>query len=201
MKKFLLLLSSLLSLMLAGCYSTPPVIPTKSTLVSVERPKEVKEKYGEIKISEITEEEQEKMVFEDDLIKAKFYLGQSSIAINLENKSDYTMKINWDNSAFINESGVSQRVIHSGVRLIDRNSPQASTILVRKGKIEDFIVPTDNIYFQSGKYGGWRYKDLTVTNADVSLLLSLEIEEVANDYIFNFNKKEIVTVLEETEGE
>ena len=135
------------------------------------------------------------MQFEDALIKSQFYVGNTSISIILQNKTSYTMKINWDNAAFIDENGISKRVIHEGVKLSDKNSPQAPSIIVRNGKISDSITPSDNIYYTSGEYGGWNYSNLTKgKNVNISLLLPIEIEGVANDYIFNFNEETIETV-------
>ena len=115
------------------------------------------------------------------------------------------MKINWDNAAWVNPEGVSSRVIHSGVRLMDRNSPQSPSIIVRNGKLTDIIIPSDNIYYESGQYGGWRYlglihhtnvmsmdmqAELSKANSYIGktcgVLLPIEMEGVQNDYIFTF---------------
>lgn len=191
-KKICLIMIGVLSMLIfSGCSSLPN--NKKAKLLTVERPKDAKEKYGELTISDVQDENQKTLMqFEDALIKSQFYFGNTSISIILQNKTSYTMKISWDNAAFIDEDGISRRVIHEGVKLVDRNSPQAPSIIVRNGKIYDSITPSDNIYYSSGE---WKYLDLTIgKNVNVSLLLPIEIEGVVNDYIFNFNEETIEPV-------
>jgi len=139
-----------------GCAGSMQQISFDMSLDQVERPKDAQEQYGEINTTAVDSLGKKYLYFEDDLVKASFYFGNTQIVMRLDNKSDYTMKINWDNAAWISPTGESGRVIHSGVRLIDRNAPQSPSIIVRNGKLSDIIIPTDNIYYVSGQYGGWR---------------------------------------------
>ena len=188
-----------------GCITGPdiPAIKYNMKLASVERPKNAKERYGKVNNTVMTDEKgQQRMVFEDDLIKAFFLFDSDSVLFEVNNKTDFTIKINWDNAAYIDTSSTSMRVIHSGVRLMDRNSSQAPSIIVRKGKLVDSVTPSENIYFISGQYGGWKYASLfpkynvesakTYMGKSCSLLLPLEIEGVTNDYIFTFDVDNII---------
>tara|TARA_B100000674_G_C37881458_1_gene934544 strand:- start:704 stop:1270 length:567 start_codon:yes stop_codon:yes gene_type:complete len=181
---------------------------------SVERPTDPKITYGDITTKTIKEEENGKTQFfhefSDEMIEGKFYFTTQSIGFELKNKTNYTMKVLWDNCAFITPTGETQRVIHEGVKLIDRNNAQPSSIIVRNGKITDSLTPSDNIYYVSGEYGGWRYLNLfkdhdiysnmenvlseakeEYLNQVFSVLLSFEIEGNVNDYIFNFKITDI----------
>ncbi|MBT3961477.1 hypothetical protein HOE22_03965 [Candidatus Woesearchaeota archaeon] len=199
-----IILSFVIALIL-GCAGSMQKISFDMNLDQVERPKDAKERFGEINTTVVDSLGKQYLNFEDDLIKAQFLFGYSQIGLLLENKSEHTMKINWDNAAWISPSGNSSRVIHSGVRLMDRNSPQSPSVVVRNGKLSDIIIPSDNIYFESGQYGGWRYLGLihhtSVMTMDMQaelskaksqvgktcgVLLPIEIEGVQNDYIFTF---------------
>ena len=103
---------------------------------------------------------------------------------------------------------MSKRVMHSGVKYIDRNNPQPPTTVVRGATISDLVFPTDNVYWVSGRYGGWREKPLFPSLSPVSpeellaqakqyvgktvqVLLPLQIEDVINEYIFAFKINDV----------
>lgn len=69
----------------------------------------------------------------------------SSIPISIQNKSDKAIKIIWDESTFINQLGQSERILHEGVKLADRNTSMPPSVLPPLGKIEDSITPTSKI--------------------------------------------------------
>jgi hypothetical protein len=156
------------------------------------------------------------MYFEDDLVKVSWYADSRNILFLVENKTDYSIKIPWDEAAFVDINGMSHRVMHSGVKYVDRSQPQAPSIIVRKGKLEDNIVPTDYVYQDEGT---WREKPLLVDkeshnkyslgafktfsdfqatvneniDKEYQVLLPLEIENTINDYIFSFKILNVVT--------
>ena len=73
----------------------------------------------------------------------------------------------------------------------------------KNASISDLLLPTDNVYYVSGKYGGWRerylvpcvYKNQEAFNAEASslvgktmtILMPIMIENVQNDYTFTFS--------------
>jgi hypothetical protein len=203
----------LLSLFVMNCGGASSHLHYGLDLKTVERPKDPKIPYGDIttKTREDVDEKGKSKYFHDfsdDLIEGFFYFTQNSIGFQLKNKTSNTMKIHWDNCAFITSDGETKRVVHEGVKLTDRNSPQPSSVLVRNGKLTDSLTPSDNIYFNSASsYGGWEYMPLfqsyTYLTLDMAgtlekaktnyigttcaILLSFEIEGVLNDYIFSFD--------------
>jgi len=209
----LTLLNLSLLFLFYGCAGSTSYINYTMNMTEVERPSNPKIQYGTIKTTRVdeTSEDGKKTTtnyqFEDDLINGFFYFTSTSIGFQMKNKTQHTMKVHWDNCAFITSSGETMRVIHTGVKLTDRNAPQPSSVIVRNGKLTDSMTPSDNIYYVSGQYGGWRYnklfEDYSYVTGDMnkvlekaktnyigkscSVLLSFEIEGVINDYIFNFD--------------
>lgn len=198
---------------LNGCMTLQPFYygTYDISMSEVERPADAKERYGEQKITSLTEEGNLKYYFEDDLVKIAWLATSSSLSFVMENKTDHSIKIIWDEAAFVDEKGSSHRVMHSGVKYTDRNSSQPPTVVVRKGRIDDVIVPTDYVYFDEGYYGQyytkkaeWKEKPFFESlqyggdpkllenemrnnvGKTFSVLLPLEVENVVNDYIFNF---------------
>jgi len=206
MKYFNYLCIVFVVLLMFGCVSYRAIYDI--TLSEVERPSDAKERYGEPSIVSFEEEGKTKYSFEDEMIKIIWIPTSVQFYFTLANKTSHSIKIEWDEAVYVNEDGMSQRVMHSGVKYIDRNSPQPPTTIVRNATISDIVMPSDNVYFVSGKYGGWTEKPLfpnvSMTSEQeimskakeyigkkVQILLPLKIEDVVNEYIFVFNIKDV----------
>jgi len=87
--------------------------------------------------------------YTDDVIDIKFIIGAEFIGFELHNKKDVGIKIKWDDCSYVSPSGETMRIIHSGVKLIDRDKPQAPTTIPPGAKIVDQFVPTGNIYWDT----------------------------------------------------
>lgn len=180
----------------------------KVGLQNVERPENAKERYGESKIVNFEEEGKTKYSYEDDMIKIVWLPLSTQFGFTLKNKTDHSIKIIWDEAVFVDPNGSSGRVMHAGVKYIDRNNPQPPTVIVKNASIDDMIVPTDNIYYVSGQYGGWRTKPMLPNRAntqeelntltqqyigkEVRVLLPLEIQGIVNEYIFTFKVEDFI---------
>jgi hypothetical protein len=135
----------------------------------------------------------ETLTYSDDFIKIAFAVEYREIRFDIQNKTYSGIKINWDDLSMIYSSGKASRVIHSGVRLIDRNNPQASTMIPPNAKVSDILIPSENITYTLGKYGGWDYRSLfkednsqTLDNKKFSIYFPLEIKGEKKEYIFKF---------------
>jgi hypothetical protein len=183
-------------------------------LKEVERPVEAKERYGEQEITKVEEEGIFKYHFEDQMVEIIWIPTSFRCSFILKNKTNHSIKIVWDEAALVDEKGESHRVVHSGVKYIDRNNPQPLSVIVRGGTISDIIISSDNIYYESGEYGGWQEKPLFPTwvrqrwlrkkevdlfrtqvkkyvGKTIQVLLPLQIEDVINEYIFTFEIKDV----------
>ena len=173
----------------------------------VERPSNSNERYADAEIIKQDSADISKYVYADSLISITWIPTASKFGFQLENKSEFSMKIIWDEAVFVNSNGESMRVMHSGVKYIDRNSPQPPTVIVRGGKVSDIIIPTDNVYYVSGQYGGWREKGIFEPYSEFSIeklkpaknhigkkvqvLLPLDIKGTVNEYIFTFKVNDV----------
>lgn len=197
----------ILALMLTSCMTYQGFYNVG--LQEVERPENAKERYGDSKIVNFQEEGKTKYSYEDEMIKIVWLPLSTQFAFTLQNKTDHSIKIIWDEAVYVNENGSSGRVMHSGVKYIDRNNSQPPTIVVKKANIDDIIVPTDNITYTSGQYGGWSTNPLFPNRAmtqeelnslsqeyigkTVQVLLPLQIEDTVNEYIFSFKVEDFVS--------
>ena len=176
-------------------------------LVEVERPADARERYGEPEIVRSDTAGTTSYTFTDSLISIGWIPGSSELNFVLENHSDHSIKLVWDEAAFVGPNGQNSRVMHSGVKYIDRNSPQPPSVVIRKGTLVDLIVPTDNVYYVEGRYGGWRtgglfepYHAATAAKLapakqnvgkEIKVLLPIEIEGVVNEYLFSFKVEDV----------
>lgn len=79
----------------------------------------------------------------------------SSIPVVFVNKSDRPIKIIWDETTFINSNGQSEKVIHEGVRIAERNASMTPSLIPPKASLSDSITPISRI-----SWGGtsWEYQ-------------------------------------------
>lgn len=200
-------LSSLLlcgSFLFSSCGSLVNYVADYSVgLSSVESPKDAKQQFGETKVVSFEDNGISKYRYEDDYIEIIWYVGSKQFNFTMKNKSGHTIKINWDDVSFVNTQGQVGRVMHSGVKYADRNGSQPATTVPKGASITDVLLPTDNVYYVSGQYGGWResylipcvYKTPEAFNAEaptyvgktMTIMMPIMIENVQNDYTFSFN--------------
>ena len=134
----------------------------------------------------------------DDKIEVIFLIGEKQIAFDLRNNTNTGIRINWDELGYISQTGRTMRVIHSGIRLMDRNSPQAPTMVPPGSRISDIIIPSENIYYVSGRYGGWNELDLfpakdksIYKNVEFGIYFPLIVGDKRHDYKFIFNVDDV----------
>ena len=210
MNKFTKLLTiSIMLLCLSSCGAFKSYVASYNVgLSKVESPANAKQQFGETKVVKFDDGGLTKYRYEDDYIDIAWYVSSKQFNFELRNKSAHSIKINWDDITYVDIDGKAGRVMHSGVKYIDRNNSQPSTTIPKNASISDILLPTDNVYYVSGQYGGWNekylipcvyskqetYDILAPTNVGkkMSILMPIMIENVQNDYIFEFNIDELI---------
>ncbi len=200
MKKFskLMLLAMLFASTSCG-FMNPYVVNYSISLASVESPLDAKRTFGDTKVVSLDDDGFSKYRFEDDYIEITWAVTHKNFLFELKNKTEYTIKINWDDVCYVDVNGKAGRVMHSGVKYIDRNSSQPATIIPKGASISDLLLPTDNVSYG----GGWSEKPLieyvyydeamkntiapTYVGKQMSVIMPILIENVQNEYIFVFN--------------
>ena len=146
MKKTLLFSLTLIGLLLTSC-GTTYMATYDVTLAKVESPADVKKNFGETKVVLVNEDNVNKYRYEDDYIDIIWYVGTTNLYFTLKNKSGHSIKINWDDISFVDINGTVGRVMHNGVKFIDRNNSQPATTIPNGAKIDDVLIPTENVYY------------------------------------------------------
>lgn len=189
-----------------GCASQQNLVSYDVGLTQVESPANAKVQYGETKIISFTEtgdknESITKYSYEDDYITIVWYVTYSQFNFTLINKTNYTIKINWDDISYVDYKGQTGRVMHAGIKYTDRNNSQPHSLIPRGASLKDMLLPTENVYFSQNI--GWREYSLIPNSISdpskidiiasqyvgktLSILMPIYIENVQNDYMFTFN--------------
>ena len=193
MKKCIIIDAAIICFMLVAqsCSSMLQASKYVVNLSSVESPENAKIQFGETKVVSFNEGNQQKYRYEDDYINIVWYVGHKNFDFSLTNKTDHTIKINWDDISYVDITGNVGRVMHSGVKYIDKNNSQPATSIPRKASITDILLPTDNVHWGSSD---WVIRPLIPYEYDrggaegktMSILMPIMIENVQNDYTFEF---------------
>ena len=213
MKKLKALFSIAISaLLFSSCGAFKSSIASYSVgLKTVESPANAKQQFGETKVVNFQDGTTNKYRYEDDYISIVWYVGSKQFNFDLTNKSGHTLKINWDDISYVDYNGKTGRVMHSGVKYTERNNSQPASTVPKGASLSDILLPTENVYYVSGQYGGWReyylipciYKDDATKLSEapayvgktMTIMMPIMIENVQNDYTFTFS---IDKLLDET---
>ena len=131
------------------------------------------------------------MEYNDDALAINFSLQKTEIDFVLQNKSDDPIKLDWNLVSFIQSWGTSQAVIHKGIKLADKQAPKAPSVVPPKAKIEDIVVPVENVEFANGE---WRTQDLLLdgpaslkmVGQEFSIFMPLDLGDKTKNYTFTF---------------
>lgn len=209
MKKTSILLLAAGAFLFTSCGAFKSYVANYSVgLATVESPADAKQQFGETKVVNFDEDGISKYRYEDAYIDIVWSVGLKQFNFTLKNKSGHTLKINWDDVSYVDVKGQVGRVMHSGVKYVDRNSSQPATTVPKGASISDLLLPTDNVYYVSGQYGGWEmaylvpcvYKTPEAFNSGapsfvgktMTVMMPIMIENVQNDYTFTFNIEKLL---------
>ena len=203
MKNYLVAFALFASMLTLSSCVTSYMASYSVGLSSVESPADAKKQFGETKVVTFKDGEVDKYRYEDDFIEIVWYVGLKKFNFELKNKSTHTMKINWDDISYVDINGKTRRVMHAGVKYIERNNSQPATSIPKGASLSDILLPTDNVILSSGLYGGWIESNLipsyystseamangaeSYVGKKMTILMPIMIENVQNDYTFVFN--------------
>lgn len=185
--------------LLPGCYSYHASYQV--VLDTVESPKSFKQQFGEKKLVTFDKGNFSNS-FDDSLIHIVWNLNSSTFNFSLTNNSNNSIKVLWDDAAYVDESGLNKRISHRGVNYMDISKSQPNTTVVRGSILEDSVIPIENEHFIRGSKP--LFKEAVLNKQDaitlndryigkrVKILLPLKIEETINEYLFTFRIVEVL---------
>ena len=138
-------------------------------------------------------------IFEDDNINIAWIFGKRQLSFILKNKTNSPIKIDWNQVSYIDVNSSAKKVIHSGVKYVNRNEHMSPTLVPPTAKIEDIIYPSDHISYISGRYGGWRERPMFPEGEEAkmyegesfSIFMPMEVNGEVKNYTFTFDIDEV----------
>ena len=109
----------------------------------------------------------------------------SQISFVITNKTDSVLKIIWESSVFVDSAGESHRVMHEGVRYLERDKIIPPSTLAPGTKLSDVIYPTDYV---SSVNGNWIENPIVSSKPgqQFSILLAIDNGSQIQNYMVTF---------------
>lgn len=168
-----------------------------TALIKVEKPEDISDRYGEVK--SITDAGIDKYSFNDSIINIVIFGTPEQFNFVLKNVSPHSLKIIWNEAAFVGLDGATSKIMHTGVKYSQREGDQPATTVIKGAKIDDLACPTSNVYYDEGTrigystYGnGWKTRPMLPTEyqgkeaGEIRLMLPIQVKDVVNEYTFVF---------------
>lgn len=187
MRKILILL-----LLIVGCNPTQNYYDYE--LKYVRKPNE-KEKT----VNQLEEKRTTKYQYSDEYIDSYWLVSDDKFFVELWNKTDESIIVDWDKGAYLNPTFECSRIIHKGASYIRYNEKQIPSVILSGGMIDDIIAPSDNLYYSVTDnqwhfldfipYYGFLYRHKPLIGSYMSVMLPLTIYGKKYDYTFIFQVK------------
>ena len=88
--------------------------------------------------------------YSDDFVTLIPEIVEYQIVLTIINNHNSTIRIPWDDAAYVDNQGSTHRVIHMGVKLVDKEKAQVPTIIPAGARLDDVVVPSDGIELVNG---------------------------------------------------
>ena len=158
------------------------------SLVSVDKPTNPKIRYGQSTV--IREEGICKYAYIDNYINILLFADSDKINFLLENLTQYSIKVVWDEGVFVDVDGTTSRILHKGVKKSQKDESQPSSVIIKGSSLADFAAPINKISY-SAYLDGWYGTSLCsaaskIKKETIKLMLPIQIQDIINEYIFTF---------------
>jgi len=124
-------------------------------------------------------------VFASRDLSVGWIVSDKDLSLVMKNGSDDMMRMHWDQCVFVDPSETSHRLIHSGVRLIDRQAPQPATSVAPNTTLNESIYPADHFKFESSWDRVALFEPSDISR-EISVILAIEVRGTVRNYTFRF---------------
>ena len=120
------------------------------------------------------------------------FIPAKSLHFKLTNKTKQPIEIDWNHASFTDTDSTAHRVVHQGVRYIERDSNLPPTIIPPGANVFDVAHPSDYISYDSSSAEGWKMEnilpdsDRELIGKVFGLFLPLKINGRLKNYNFKF---------------
>ena len=196
-----LMAASILLFVLSGCethYAAYDIMLTEAFA-----PSPTNDTYGKQEIYLTDSLRIKRYCFENAIVKIIWSPSAYGVGFTIDNKTDSSITVLWDDAAYVNEVGSRYHVIHSGVRFINKRDLQPPTVIPKEGTLNDLVFPVDYIYGDmdggwyeaplwpdaSGSLGKLKSQSRAFFGKSFQVVLPLSSHGVVDEYTFTFLMK------------
>lgn len=139
------------------------------------------------------------LIYKDDLLTIAWIIDRNKINFNLKNNASSSIKVLWDDMAFVGITGESHRVIHKGIKYSEKEKEQAPSIVARNTELRDLLIPADKIYYKKSweKWSAHPFVDDFLYSPEdeasqrpdgqkIQVLIPIIVNEKRYEYLFVF---------------
>ena len=137
--------------------------------------------------------------YKDELLSVSWSIGRNRADFTIRNIASGSIKILWDDMAFVGINGESHRIIHKGIKYSEKEKEQAPSIIARNSELHDLFIPADKIYYQKSweKWSAYPFVDDFLYSPEdestkrpngkkIQVLLPIIVNEKRYEYQFVF---------------
>ncbi len=171
-------------------------------LYEADRPAEAQEQFGEQVVRTVEEMDQNYSHFEDDMVSVSFEMKPKVFEVEIVNKLDRAIMIDWDRAQYVDETGETHRLIHEDVLKKDIDKPQ-EPVAIEPGTLwKERVQSRENLTQVTGIHTQWKvapffpYQDKSeaklndqvegLTEKVVKIKLPFVVDGEPLDYTFGF---------------
>ena len=213
MKKVQKLVLCLSSLILLSSCSRDYYNAYYDMSLNIDLPTKINKELGSKTKMDLTDKGKDYFNYEDKDFSIAIKPSNIGFNFKIQNKTDDTIKIIWDNSAMINEDNNTERLLHAGTSYMDGNKTQLPSIIVKHTSILEYVAPQNSLRMNDGEWSTESYFVSTVfgknidvkalalkqemvlknrfKNRIIKLLLPIEINNKISYYTFNFKVDDV----------
>ena len=162
-------------------------------LVNVQKPENVKDKFSKIESVEVQGEQNLQYSYEDEYIKIDWIPIVDSFKFSIQNKCSHSIKLPWDEMAFIDIKGESKRLLNGETRKINSDREQPQSVVPRGAKLSGYAVPYPQVPFMATNLYCCPQelldKGFVGDGLMIKVLFPVVIQDVVNEYVFEFEFK------------
>lgn len=137
--------------------------------------------------------------------------SEEFFAFEIQNQTQHSLKIIWDNAAYVGADATSDGLVH-GFKQIDKNQSQLPTVIAPSTTYRDTMFPKGQVDYKANRWVSTNKKTFyskdevykyIQDNKTIQILLPIESNGTVTEYIFTFNvaDTEVGEIICNIEGE
>ena len=183
-------LAMLLAVTLTGCLTSRTGMVVDLALISVQRPQDVAERWGEYTLAPA---DSSGFTYEDGLLSLVVVPAGGTFSVVLENRTEHSIRLLWGEASYVGPDNLSSGVVPGDTRWINMGHAPAPQVIPAKAQAAILLLPKANANTSTNTIERFYPSSTTcdeILGTTVRLILPIEIQGVTNEYTLHFEPQE-----------